>query len=220
MMHTVLFDAGGTLIKTPDFFIWAASQVSHTDRNELAHFLKERFLDLYRDHSQPFRPVEQLLAVVLKQAANNLGVPDKSEQAGEIYRGLFIDQATLYDDTIPTLESLRSHNIRMVIVSDADADVLYEEFNRLSLRPYFDSYVISSEVQAYKPSAPIVQAAREQCREPLHEICMVGDTIMDIHTAHKLGVQAVHIDRRNAPEQSAEHVITSLTELPRIVENR
>ncbi len=217
MIHTVFFDAGGTVIDAPDVFLHIASQVVDEERDELARFLKDRFLDLYLDASQPFRTVQELMAVVLRQAANNLGVPDASDRAPAIYRQLFLKEATAYADSMPALTELEKMGVRMIIISDADASVLYEELDQLGLSRFFDGYVISSEVQGYKPSAAMVNKAREFCREPMSEIMLVGDTLMDVHTAHKLGVQSVHIDRRNQPLERADHVITSLLELPDLI---
>ena len=217
MIHTVFFDAGGTLIDTPDFFLYVAPQVGGDETEVVAQFLKERFLDHYRDPSQPFRTVEQLIALVLRQAANSLGIRDRSASAGEIYRRLFLTEARLYGDALPALQQLLREEIRMIMISDADAGILYEEFDRLGIREFFSDYVISSEVGAYKPSDAIVGAARELCREPLDGIVLVGDTLADVHTAHKMGVGAVHIDRRSAPLERADHVITTLSALPDLV---
>jgi len=217
MIKTVFFDAGGTLIKAPDVFLYIASQVTDEDQVELGQFLKDRFLDLYLDKSQPFRTVQELVATVLKQAANNFDVPDASGRAPEIYRSLFLNEATKFDDAIPTMDALQGMGIRMIMISDADAEILYEELENLGMMKYFEGFVVSSEVQAYKPSAAIVHKAVDLCSQPLETNVLVGDTLMDIHTADKMGVRSVHIDRRGEPIERADHVITTLTALPDII---
>jgi len=211
--HTVFFDAGGTLIQSPSFFDFMAEQLGGMDPAQLAPLLKQRFTELYRGPGAEFRLISDVLVDTFASVAEDLNLPDQSSRAPELYRALFLEHAGLFDDVFPVLDYLRERRIRLILISDADADLLYEELKKFGIYDRFEAFVVSSEVRAYKPTGPIVAAARAYCREPLDRILLVGDDLVDVLTAKRLGVMSVAVHRPDAHEYGADYTFQRLGQL-------
>ncbi len=212
-IHTVLFDAGGTLVDSPSFFDFLADQVDGSSRDRLAAFLKQRFFELFQHPEAEFRPIRELLRSAFADAATALGIPDHSGRAHELYRSLFVEHAGLFPDVLPVLDYLDARGVRLIMISDADADVLYAELDKFGIRNRFEAFIISSEVRAYKPGDPIVAAAEKYCRGPRERILLVGDDEVDILTAKRLGVKAAAVHQPRGAEFGADFVLERLSDL-------
>ena len=123
---------------------------------------------------------------------------------------------SVHDDVLPVLDELASHDIPMAIVSNWD-ERLRPLLERLGLKCYFDVIVPSCEVAFHKPSPVVFEQAVRKLGLPPERILHVGNHYAeDVEGARSAGMQALQIVR-NHPRTS-EHEITSLLELPAIVE--
>lgn len=117
----------------------------------------------------------------------------------------------LYDDTLPVLEELRGHGLRIGLVSNTGRDL--EEFVR---HHGLDVDVaIGSRVHGKtKPHATIFRAALERLGVEPEEAAMVGDSPDDdVEGARALGMRAFLIDREDR-FRDAEGRLTDLRALP------
>lgn len=217
-IHTVFFDAGGTLVQSPGFFDYIAERVAGERAFEIEPALKDQFTAMLRDESLPFVPIKAILASVVKTVCREFGLPDQGDRVATYYRELFTMKASLYDDVIPCLDRLKALGKTLHMISDADADVLIEELNRFGVRKYFTKLVISSEVQGYKPSEPMVTAASALCREPRSRIILIGDDAVDIRTAKRIGIKAVTVRCPDGLALGADFALNSLAELFDLIE--
>lgn len=185
---------------------------------EVGTVMRERFMRILRDEKAPFATVKALLACTMRQISEEMGLPDYSDRAGEIYRELFTEYGSLYDDAAGCLERLAGMGKTLYLISDADKDVLCEELELFGIRHYFSGFVISSEVEGYKPSKPMVDGALKLCREPKEGIVLVGDDRVDIMTAQRMGVAAITVRCPRGREWGAEHALGTLDELFGVIE--
>jgi putative hydrolase of the HAD superfamily len=217
LIHTVFFDAGGTLIRFGNLLGRASSLIPGAEANpEILKSVEKAFAARYLDHSGPFQSIESILAEALKQTSAAFQSTDVSDRAGEIIATLS-RQATLFDDARPVLDELKQRGITLHMISDADTSVLFDQLRRLDLLDYFDAILVSGEIGAYKPSDTMVDAARVLCRDPLRGILLVGDHAVDVETARKLGVRSVLIDRDGISQALADIRIQSLSNLPALL---
>ncbi len=217
-IHTVFFDAGGTLVDSPPFFEYFAMRVAPDLVERIAPVMQRRFLAMLRDETLPFAPVKALLACVIAEICAEFGLPDQSDRAAQYYRELFTQEATLYDDVLECLGRLRATGKRLIIVSDADADVLHAELEHFGIHDYFDNFVISSDVRGYKPGRAMAEAAAAFCPEPRSGAVFVGDEAVDVLTARKMGVGVVIVRNSRGEELGADYVLGSLSELFSVIE--
>ena len=217
MIHTVFLDCGGTLVGGTSSLKVLADTLNPDLSDELFHFLVDSFMEYYLDENPPcFYSIRDLLRLTAKSAAEAFHVPDLSEEVVEIYRENHLKNDSPYDDTIPALEKLKSMGTKLVLISDADADVLLEQLEAFDILHYFDEKIISSHIEAYKPSDTIVKKALSYCKEPFSEILFVGDTIVDIKTAKKMKVRSALINRDCKFKYEADYHIDPLAKIPEI----
>ena len=79
-----------------------------------------------------------------------------------------------FEDTVPTLRTLRERGVRIGIVSDTGFD-LRPAMDRLGITPYLDTVVMSYQHGMCKPALPVFLAASEQLDVDPARTLFVGD---------------------------------------------
>ena len=156
-----------------------------------------------------------------------LGVKEHADQmAWELLQAghsLFAaNVATLYDDTIPTLERLHDEGYKLAIVSNWDTplDPLAE---RLGIDKFFDIITASHDtrVRSAKPDSYIFEYTLNAVGVSADETVHVGDTYeADIIGARDVGIRPILIDREGQYPGKWPETIRSLTELPKLLNNK
>ena len=214
MIHTIFFDIGGTLVTGTSGLHMLAKRLDASRESDIFESLRQKFMSIYLDENPPqFYNIKEILALTATDVAQKYDLPDVGEEVVEIYRTAYLDHGYLYDDTRPTLDRLKTEGIKMILISDADDDVLEPQLKDLGIWDYFDDTIISSITRAYKPGDTVVKKALEFCEEPLEGILFVGDTIVDIKTAQKMKIKSALINRDNHFKLEADYKITGLEQL-------
>jgi len=219
MIHTIFFDVGGTLVTGESTLRVIAARLDSDRQEPIFKYMVKRFMEIYLDENPPrFYSIKELLTLSTRWASEEFGTADLSDKAVEIYRHHHMTNDHLFDDTIETLEKLKTMGIRLILISDADADVLEDQLKMFDILRYFDETIISSHTKAYKPSDIVVRKAMEYCREPFSKILFVGDTIVDLKTAQKMKVKSILINRDGQFKYDADFKITGLNQIFEIIE--
>jgi HAD superfamily hydrolase (TIGR01549 family) len=118
---------------------------------------------------------------------------------------------SLYEDALPVLEELRSHGLKIGLVSNGARDLAeFVEHHRLDV----DAAVGSRSHGKVKPDPTIFQAALSQLDVEAAEAAMVGDSPEDdIEGARALGMRAILVDREDRYHE-VEDRLTDLYALP------
>ena len=127
--------------------------------------------------------------------------------------------ATLYDDTIPTLEHLRDAGFKLAIVSNWDTP-LNPLTERLGIAHYFDTITASHDerVKSAKPDPHIFNYTLAKVGVSAAEVVHVGDTYeADIVGARNVGIRPILIDRDGTQTGRWRETIQSLSELPELL---
>lgn len=127
--------------------------------------------------------------------------------------------ATLYDDTIPTLEHLRDAGFKLAIVSNWDTP-LNPLTERLGIADYFDTITASHDerVKSAKPDPHIFNYTLAKVGVSAAEVVHVGDTYeADIVGARNVGIRPILIDRDGTQTGRWKETIQSLSELPALL---
>ena len=155
-----------------------------------------------------------------RRVISGSGVDVSPETALKIWRRIreMPYSMTLFDDVIPSLETLRSSGFTIGLISNMNqsGDDLAES---MGLAPWLDFTVTSLEVGAEKPHPPIFLAALEKAGAQPEESVHVGDQLSsDIEGARGVGIAPVLLDRDgNHVGIAATPRIQSLSELPGII---
>ena len=156
-----------------------------------------------------------------------LGVQEHAEQmAWELLQAghsLFAaNVASLYNDTVPTLQRLHDDGYKLAIVSNWDTplDPLTE---RLGIAKYFDVITASHDVRvrSAKPDPHIFEYTLKAVGVSAEETVHVGDTYeADIVGAREVGIRPILIDRENPHVDRWSETIRSLAELPELLKGQ
>jgi putative hydrolase of the HAD superfamily len=112
----------------------------------------------------------------------------------EADRELLLADAHLYEDSIPFLENLRSHHVRTAIVSNC-SEHTRDLLVKLGVPELVDAVVLSCEVGAAKPSAPIFRHALDRLGVPAEAALFVDDQADFCAGAVAMGISAAQIVR-------------------------
>ncbi|RKU19839.1 hypothetical protein C6500_09960 [Candidatus Poribacteria bacterium] len=127
--------------------------------------------------------------------------------------------ATLYDDTVPTLQHLQEAGFKLAIVSNWDTP-LDPLTQRLGIAHYFDIIVASHDarVRSAKPDPHIFNYTLAAIGVSAEDAVHVGDTYeADIVGARNVGIRPILIDRDNTQAGRWDETIQSLSELPELL---
>ncbi len=126
------------------------------------------------------------------------------------------NNATLYEDVLPTLDRLQQTGLKMGIISNWDTP-LHAMVEELGLTPYFDVVVASHDqrVRSAKPDAAIFEYALNAVGASAKETVHVGDSFeADIIGAHAAGIRAILLDRDGTQTGRWGETIQTLHALP------
>ncbi len=217
MVHTILFDIGGTLITSGNLFLIIARELDENNKG-LSNILRTEFNKLYADKNPDnFLTLSEILSIVLVSVSKNYNLKDLSDKAKDFYREAFINAGIIFPETIEVLTLLKDRNIQIIAVTDADEEVMYDELKHFKILSYFNELIISSRVGAYKPADKFINKILELCKKPYSDVLFVGDSEVDVLTAKKIGVKSVLIDRHNTQVSSPDYRISNLKELAKLL---
>jgi len=143
-----------------------------------------------------------------------MGGPDSiaSECATEIERGWEVSENfELYEDVLAVLDELRSHGMKLGLVSNGIRDLsVFVAHHRLDV----DALVDSRTHGYVKPHPTIFEAALDVLEVRPDQAAMVGDSLEDdVEGARSLGMRAFLVDREDR-HPDVEGRLTTLYELP------
>lgn len=126
----------------------------------------------------------------------------------------------LYDDVLPTLETLKTRGYRLGIVSNWSWNLM-ERCRHLGIDGYFDTITASAYVGYNKPHPAIFQHALAQVAVPPAAAIHVGDQYeADVVGAQAAGMTGILLDRRGKAPATSCPTIHNLEELLRWLEGR
>jgi len=200
-IKAVLFDLGGTLVKTAEIpriykrILKAQGVMVSADKIFKAHRETEKNMDVVEgqlSHGKDFWIRWNLR--VLK----SLGIEENAEFLAKKIDELWWDFADLelYPDVIPTLRKLKTRGIKTGIVTNGLESDYQRILEKLRLTDRFEVVVGVDSCGRAKPSSEIFQCALDElCVRP-EEAIFIGDSIeYDYEGAKNAGLKALLIDR-------------------------
>ena len=154
------------------------------------------------------RPLDSRTHVVrLALLSEGLDESPTEEIARDSLRG-YLERVAPFDDSIETLEALRSQGYRLGMVTNGSSETQREKIGRWNLEAYFDEIVIEGEFGRGKPDPGVFAQALAGTGAAPHEAWMVGDNLYaDIGGAQGAGIHSVwiHRDRLEFPDDPPAH---------------
>jgi putative hydrolase of the HAD superfamily len=219
--HMVIFDVGGTLVGFEDDapFAEVLARVSPPHRYTSATELR---LSMLRTLSARRH---EAVGMVDDNEINNWwrtifedlfpGNQMAALHMWELFKHSYFD--SLFPDTLPILQLLRSRGVPMGIVSNYGAHLIYTLY-KLNIYDYFQFVIVSSLVGVAKPDIGIFEMAIQKAGVPPDQLLYVGDNVTDdIDGARQAGIDAVLINRPGRTRSTALLKINSLLDLEQLI---
>jgi len=213
-IQAVTFDVGGTLIECwPSVgHIYAEEAVRHGFCQISPDLLNHRFGAVWQA-LKGFRHTRSEWAAVVDATFQGLTPtpPSKTFFPSLFERFAEAEAWRIYEDVLPSLDALSSRGLKLGIISNWD-ERLRRLLHQLKLDNYFQSIVVSCEVNSPKPDRLIFLEAASNLQVSPQTVLHIGDSLeFDIHGAKAAGFQALQICRGNSIPKHGE--IHSLIEL-------
>ncbi len=224
MLRAVLFDLGGTLVKTADIpevirRILSTYGVHRTlEEISLAHGEADRETRL-KDYKLPW---DEFWSRWNLRILKRLRVEGDIKHLARDMAERWWDNADveLYPDVIETLRMLRAMRLKLGLVTNGFKLDLDEVLRRVNLEGAFDVTVGVDSVGRPKPCREIFMYAIRRLGVSARESLFVGDSIEhDYMGALKVGMDALLIDRESKVKRSDVKKISSLLEVVRYIKN-
>jgi REG-2-like HAD superfamily hydrolase len=150
---------------------------------------------------------------------SELGIHEPGELPARLSREfLKLENWALYPDVLPTLHELERRGYRLGVVSNWE-DWLEELLISLEVAHLFQFAVVSGVELVAKPDPGIYRRALELAGADPAEVVHVGDSIdNDVLPASEVGITAVLLDRRDRWAGHHDPRITTLDQLPRLLD--
>ncbi|HZY69821.1 MAG TPA: HAD-IA family hydrolase [Thermoplasmata archaeon] len=221
-VRAVFFDLGGTLMDFRDFAGWsedARAAGVDIDPEAIGHWYEEAMTATDRAEPPPV-PFEEFWRRILEGAA---GRPVAAPEAADFLervgtRGI---PGQLFSDVRKCLEELGHRGLPLGVISNTQrtADELRSLLATAGIGERFGLVVSSTTEGVWKPDPEIFRRAVGRIGVPPAHSLYVGDLKeMDARAAHHAGLTGVWLNRRGTGFGIDPPEITSLAELPRLVE--
>lgn len=232
-IEIVFFDAGETLL-TPNPS-W--SEKSADVLRERGHSVSvEQLREAWRHSGQHFQNAadDGVMFSLSREASHHfwtslyhdmlehLGIDD--DGAPEVLYETFSNPSNymLFSDVIPTLDALKARGVVLGVISNFEA-WLRDMLGKLGITHYFETIVISGEVNLEKPDPGIFKLGLEEAGVAPEAAVYIGDTPhFDAAPATELGMLGVLLDRhaRYTDLEAPYPIVSTLGALPDLIDTR
>jgi 2-haloalkanoic acid dehalogenase type II len=207
-VHHILFDLGGTLMRARGDWEAVFKQSDQALTNALlehhieldAKTFRARLREYYAQRDKDFQ--ETTYHFVLYELLKDLGHVEVAESmirsALDAMFSVTQSNWIAEEDTLETIQRLKSQNYKLGIFSNAgdDKDV-QTQVEKFGIRSHFDFILTSAACFYRKPHARAFEIALARWNIPPKEAVMVGDSLQaDIFGAKNLGMYSIWITRR------------------------
>jgi putative hydrolase of the HAD superfamily len=218
-IQAVTFDVGGTLIKPwPSVGeIYAQVAAKHGQRGISPALLDERFTTAWHGLENFHHGRDEWAALVDRVFEGLTEQPPSASFFPELFeRFAEPDAWRIFDDVKPAIDALASLGINLGVISNWD-ERLQPLLEKLGLRKYLETVVVSCEIGFSKPSPVIFEHAARKLGLAPEFILHVGDSAReDLRGAEAAGFQARLIER--GQNTSGPGRIGSLLDLERLAQ--
>jgi len=217
MVKAVIFDVGGTLLGATDLLEnILAGNTCIKAHDDLYNQLKNEFFRQVTDcrNGSMFKRIVEMIAIAIDAVNKENDDCLSTVSAEQVYWNTFVSDSFVIHDADLALAKLVEQKVELFVASDADAELIYAQFEKHRWSHYIRQFFISSEVKAYKPNDAFVAALNNAiCDYEKNEVIFIGDSEVDIETGKKLGVRTALISKDRQKRYNEDYSIRSLLEL-------
>ncbi|HSH80567.1 MAG TPA: HAD family hydrolase [Herpetosiphonaceae bacterium] len=223
---TIIWDFDGTLAERPG--LWRACLVEVLDKHEPGHAIDPEQIRPFLSQGFPWHTPEVVhpdlneeswwehVTALLARAYEGVGLSEhRARTLGHLAVANYLNLSRwrVYEDTIPSLHTLKEDGWKHVILSNHVPE-LPRIVEGLGLSALIDVTITSAATGYEKPHPEAFALARRAAGEPA-TIWMVGDSLRaDVEGAEAVGIPAILVQREKTQASiAATRVVTTLQEV-------
>jgi putative hydrolase of the HAD superfamily len=190
----IFLDAGGVLFDTPirgedrvrnllmgrGYHLDAINQAITTSKQQT----KSTLITNWNEEEQYYKRLYGAIA----REVGDIGLTDEI-----LYMTHYAVHCELFPEVIGVLEEL-TKKYKLAIISNAMPSMEWV-FDKLGIRKYFDSIILSAFVREAKPNRAIYEIALNQAQARKEESIFIDDKLVNIEGAEKIGLKGLHLER-------------------------
>ncbi|WP_053367942.1 HAD family hydrolase [Bacillus sp. FJAT-27245] len=123
--------------------------------------------------------------------ARELGASELMEEL--FFCAHYANHCELFPEADEVLEDLYSR-YRLAVISNATPSMDWV-FDRLGIRKYFHTIILSAHVKTEKPDEAIYKLALERLQAESRDCIFIDDKLENVESASRVGMRAFHLDR-------------------------
>lgn len=163
--------------------------------------LREQALEKEEDvkNSYPEIALEYVFQILFQRKGVQISM-ETAKLTGQFFRITSLSYIKLYPNIIPMFETLKQHNKKIYLLSNAQQIFTEYEMNYLGIKKYFDGILFSSDAGYRKPDKRLYERAVEQFSISVKESVMIGnDSICDMEGAKAAGFHTFYVHTKISP---------------------
>lgn len=233
-IQVVFFDAADTLFHVQgtveEIYLEHAVRFGFSQTRDSLEAIKQAFRRAFREAPPPVFAATDSARIkqserlwwfdIVHSVFYRVGMFERFDDFFDEIFQVFADPASwrLFPETAATLARLKTMGLELGIISNFDSR-LFAVMRGLGIAEAFDTVTISSLAQAAKPAPQIFRLAVEKHAVDPDEALHVGDSLRDdVEGATKAGLHAALLDRHGKHRGTATHIISSLDEIPALLD--
>lgn len=170
---------------------------------------------LHREHT-PYREIgRQAVGYTLERA----GIAHTMDEVDALVAQ--IERLRTFGDVVASLQTLKDHGRRLVVLSNGDPDMLERGVAYSGTAHLFDRVISVAEAGSFKPHEATYRTATELLEVRPDEVCFVANHAFDCIGAKAVGMRTAFVDRRGRPfgndTYSPDAVVADFAELATVL---
>lgn len=190
MIKAVLFDLDGTLLNRDDSVRWFIDNQYERLKNFVGHIPKDKYITRFIELDKRGYVWKDR---VYQQITEEFNVSEMTwERLLQNYISKFNFHCVPFDNLIQMLESLKSKNLLLGMITNGYGQFQMDNINALGIEKYFDVILVSEWEEIKKPDPEIFKRALTQLNVSPEQSVFVGDhPENDVKAAQNIGMNGI-----------------------------
>jgi putative hydrolase of the HAD superfamily len=189
-IKALIFDLDNTLLDRSKTFLDFTSKLvdkyfmhlPDAEKHDVIDVIVNTDQDGYKDKNQMFRELLECLPWEYKPLL---------EELLDFYTEEYVCSAILMEDALHLLEHYKT-KYRLGLITNGRSIIQYGKIDKLNIRPYFDTIIVSEEAGIKKPDKLIFALALKHLDLKAEDCIYIGDhPVNDVDGAHQAGMKTI-----------------------------
>lgn len=221
MIKALIFDVGGTLVKT-DEAILEALRVALLEQG-IVFSNQQDVINVFGQGQM--KNVE----VAVRGSYSSFDVEEKIEKCFTLFQSLFpitvMEKFVVIDHVLESLQEFKKKSMKLCVLTGFDKRETAFFLERMGLASYFDLVLSAEDIVKHRPDPQGLLLSVEMLGLDKNEVLYIGDAMVDVQFARNAGVKVVCVktgaqDNYLLEQEKPDYLVEDLWEILTIIDKR